>query len=139
MAAPLQEPSEALQAFAQKLEAGAFVEVRLKDGNKVKGNYIPSSDAVFRLQPKTKNSVPVRDFPFRDIKSIDRKHDGFWSPTKIVVAAGIAIAAIITVSQLGSAWGIRKPKDVNRMVLFYDSIKFPQSFPTNWSNDIADS
>ena len=105
MAAPLQEPSEALQAFAHKLEAGAFVEVRLKDGNKVKGNYIPSSNAVFRLQPKAKNFVPVRDFPYGDIKSIDPKHDGFWSPTKIVVAAGIAIAAIITVSQLRVALG----------------------------------
>ncbi len=105
MAAPLQEPSEVLQAFAQKLEAGAFVEVRLKDGNKVKGNFIPSSDDVFRLKPKAKNSVPVRDLQYGDIESIDRKHDGFWSPMKVVVAAGIAIGAIITVSALRVSLG----------------------------------
>lgn len=105
MAAPLQEPSEVLQAFAQKLEAGAFVEVRLKDGNKVKGNFIPSSDEVFRLKPKAKKSVPVRDLQYGDIESIDRKHDGFWSPMKVVVAAGIAIGAILTVSALRVSLG----------------------------------
>ena len=39
MAAPSQEAPAVWQAFARKLEAGAFVEVQLKDGKKIKGNF----------------------------------------------------------------------------------------------------
>jgi len=90
-----QEPPEVWQGFAQKLEAGAFVEVRLKDGTKVKGNFIPSSGDTFRLRPKTRVQVPIRDFPYVDIESIDRKREG-WSPgTKVLVGAAIGIGAAV--------------------------------------------
>ena len=105
LAAPMQEPLNEWKAFAQKLEPGAFVEVRLEDGSKVKGNFIPSSDDVFRLIPKAKNSVPTRDLQYGDIKSIDRKHDGFWSPTKIGVTVAIAIGSLIAVSVIRSSIG----------------------------------
>src|SRR6478672_10963231 len=101
MAAPRQEPPEVWQEFARKLEAGAFVQVRLKDGKKIKGNFIPGSGGIFRLKPKTRISVPIRDIPFNDIESIDRKHDGVWSPgMKVLTGAGIAIgaAAIILIA-----------------------------------------
>ena len=96
MAAHRQEPPEVWQGFAQKLEAGAFVEVRLKDGTKVKGNFIPSSGDTFRLKPKTRVPVPIRDFPYVDIESIDRKGEG-WSPgMKVLVggAIGVGVAVI---------------------------------------------
>jgi len=98
MAAPRQEPPEVWQAFARKLEAGAFVEVHLKDGKKIKGNFIPGSEDTFRLKPKTRISVPIRDIPFRDIESIDRKHDGVWSPgMKVLTGAGIVIGAAVII------------------------------------------
>src|SRR5262245_36626997 len=74
-----QDSPELWQAFAQKLEAGAFVRVHLKKGKAIKGYFIPSSDGVFRLKPKTRIPVPVREFQFSDIDSIDRQRDG-WSP-----------------------------------------------------------
>ena len=98
MAAPRQEPPEVWQAFARKLEAGAFVQVHLKDGKKIKGNFMPGSGDVFRLKPKTRISVPVRDIQFSDIESIDRKHDGIWSPgMKVLTGAGIAIGAAVVI------------------------------------------
>jgi len=98
MAAPRQEPPEVWQAFAQKLEAGAFVEVRLKDGKKVKGQFIPSSASSFRLKPKTRIPVPIRNIQFSDIASIERKGEGFWSPgMKVLTGTGIGIGAAILV------------------------------------------
>jgi hypothetical protein len=98
MAAPRQEPPEVWQAFARKLEAGAYVEVHLKDGTKVKGNFIPASEDVFRLKPKTRIAVPIRDLQFSDIESIDRKHEGFWSPgMKVLVGTGIAVGAAVLI------------------------------------------
>ena len=98
MAAPLQEPPSVWQAFAERLESGAFVEVHLKDGKKVKGHFIQSSDDIFRMKPKTRVAVPIRDLQYRDIESIDRKHEGFWSPgMKVLVGAGIAVGAAVIV------------------------------------------
>jgi len=99
MAEPRQEPPEVWQAYAQKLEAGAFVEVHLKDGTKVKGSYIPSSSDTFRLLPKTRIAVPLRDFQFSDIASIQRKKEGGWSPgLKVLTGAAIGVGtAILTV------------------------------------------
>jgi hypothetical protein len=98
MAASPQEPPEVWQAFARKLEAGAYVEVHLKDGTKIKGNFIPGSEDLFRLKPKTRIAVPIRDLQFSDIESIDRKHEGFWSPgMKVLVGAGIAVGAAVII------------------------------------------
>jgi hypothetical protein len=96
MADPRQEPPEVWQAYAQKLEAGAFVQVHLKDGKKVKGSFIPGSPDTFRLLPKTRIAVPIRDFQFSDIASIDRKKEGFWSPgMKVLTGAAIGIGAVV--------------------------------------------
>jgi len=107
MADPRQEPPEVWQAYAQKLEAGAFVQVHLKDGKKVKGSFIPSSPDTFRLLPKTRIAVPIRDFQFSDIASIERKKEGFWSPgMKVLTGAAIGIgAAVLTVVAIYAAGG----------------------------------
>jgi len=107
MAHPRQEPPEVWQAFAQKLEAGAFVEVRLKDGKKVKGSFIPSAPDTFRLLPKTRIAVPIRNIPFSDIASIERKRDGFWTPgMKVLTGAAVGIgAAVITIVAIYAAGG----------------------------------
>jgi hypothetical protein len=98
LAEPRQEPPEVWQAYAQKLEAGAFVQVHLKTGKKVTGQFIPSTTDTFRVKPKTRISVPIRDFQFSEIKSIERKHDSFWSPgVKVLTGTGIGIGAAILV------------------------------------------
>ncbi len=107
MAEPRQEPPEVWQAYAQKLEAGAFVQVHLKDGTKVNGSYIPSSNGTFKLLPKTRIAVPLRDFQFSDIESIQRKKEGGWSPgLKVLAGAAIGVGtAILTVVAVYAAGG----------------------------------
>ena len=87
------------QAFAQRLESGAFIRVRLKTGGDVKGYFIPSSGDTFRVLPKTRIAVPIRDFQFSDIKSIDRQHEG-WAPgwkvlTGVAVGVGTAFLLLL--------------------------------------------
>ena len=107
MAEPRQEPPEVWQAYAEKLEAGAFVQVHLKDGKKVKGSFIPSSTGAFRLLPKTRIAVPIRDFQYSDIQLIERKKEGFWSPgMKVLTGAAIGVgAAVLTVVAIYAAGG----------------------------------
>jgi hypothetical protein len=107
MADPRQEPPEVWREYAHKLEAGAFVQIHLKDGTKVKGSFIPSSTGTFRLLPKTRIAVPLRDFQYSDIVLIERKKDSFWSPgLKVLTGAAIGIgAAVLTVVAIYAAGG----------------------------------
>jgi hypothetical protein len=88
-AQPAQDSSQVWRSFAGRLEAGAFVEVRLKDRTKVKGHLIETSDERLSLKPKTRVPVPIRNFQFEDIESIERRNDG-WSPAAKVITGTLA-------------------------------------------------
>jgi hypothetical protein len=93
-AASPQEPSEIWRAFAERLQPGAFVRVRLNDGSQVKGHFIISSDETFQLKPKTRIPVPIRNFQFTDIESIDIQREG-WSPgAKVLTGIGAGLGVI---------------------------------------------
>src|SRR5205809_217935 len=62
------EPPETWRAFAERLEAGAFVRVRLLDHHQVKGYFIVSDGEILRIKPKTRVPVPIRDLQFANIE-----------------------------------------------------------------------
>ena len=92
------EPAEVWRSFAEKLEAGAFVRVRLVGHRQVKGHVVMVDGDILRLKPKTRVPVPIRDLQFADIESIDRQQEG-WSPgKKILVGAGIGGGIVLGVA-----------------------------------------
>jgi hypothetical protein len=84
-----QDTPDVWRSFAAKLDAGSFVEVRLKDRTKVKGYLIEASQEALSLKPKTRVPVPVRSFQFEDIESIQPRNDG-WSPAAKVITGTVA-------------------------------------------------
>jgi hypothetical protein len=94
MAQQRHEPPEVWRAFADKLESGAYVSVRLKNGAKVKGHVIQVAGDVLRVKPKTRIPVAIRDFDFADIASIDRQAEGMSPGAKVLMGVGIGTAAI---------------------------------------------
>jgi len=94
MAQQRHEPPEVWRAFADKLESGAYVSVRLKNGAKVKGHVIQVAGDVLRVKPKTRFPFAIRDFDFADIASIDRQAEGMSPGAKVLMGVGIGTAAI---------------------------------------------
>jgi hypothetical protein len=100
------ESPEVWKAFAEKLEPGAFIRVRLKDGHEVKGHFVIVDDRSVRVTPKTRLPVRVRQFQFTDIASIDRQREG-WSPgSKVLagVAIGVGTALLIAVVAIAAVY-----------------------------------
>jgi hypothetical protein len=95
MAQQRREPADVWRAFAEKLEAGAFVSVRLQNGAKVKGHLIQVAGDTLRVKPKTRIPVPIRDVPFADIESIQRQREGLSPGVKVLMGVGIGAAAIL--------------------------------------------
>lgn len=105
MAKQRREPPEVWRAFAEKLEAGAFVRVRLYDHSQVKGHFVMIAGDVLRLKPKTRVPVPIRDIQFADIESIDRQREG-WSPgAKVLAAVGVGAGVLlVAVAVIVATW-----------------------------------
>ena len=95
MATQRRESPDVWRAFAEKLEAGAFVSVRLQNGAKVKGHLIQVAGDTLRIKPKTRIPVPIRDLPFAEIESIQRQRESLSPGVKVLMGVGIGAAAIL--------------------------------------------
>lgn len=83
------------RGFAERLEVGSFVNVRLLSGEKVKGHLIEVGGDVMRIKPKTRIPVPIRDLPFANIESIERQKEGLSPGVKVLIGIGVGAGAIL--------------------------------------------
>jgi hypothetical protein len=91
------EPPEVWRAFAEKLDAGVLVKVTLKDRSKVKGRFVMIEGDNFRVKPQTRIPVPIRDFRFSDIASIDRQNEGWTPGAKVLTGVATAIGVVFLI------------------------------------------
>jgi len=85
---PVNEP-ESWQTLASRLEAGASVEIRLKDGSRIRGTVVTSDAEALQVKPHTRLPEPIRAIPFGDVDSIERWKEGMMPGTKTLVGVGI--------------------------------------------------
>ena len=99
LAASAQPPqqSEVWRTFAEKLDVGTRVRVRLHDGRRVSATLVQAGAEALLLQPRTRVPVPVQAVPYTAIASIEREHGGMGAAkaAAIGVASGAATFAAI--------------------------------------------
>ena len=81
--------AESWRTLASRLEAGASVEVRLKDGNRVRGTVVANDAEVLQVKPHTRLPEPIRTISFGDVDSIERWKEGMMPGTKTLIGVGI--------------------------------------------------
>jgi len=89
-AAQITETADLWRAFAEKLEVGSTVKVRLQNGRQFTATLVQARPDVVLLQPKTRVAVPVRLVAYDAILSMDPIRTGGIGAGK---AAAIGIAA----------------------------------------------
>lgn len=78
------------RAFAQNLDVGHTVTVRLRNGQRFKATLLQVSDEAMTLQPKTRVPVPPQRVPFAEVEAMDvQKGNGGIGAAK-ALAIGIA-------------------------------------------------
>ncbi|MGH8519012.1 MAG: hypothetical protein ACREUE_16305 [Panacagrimonas sp.] len=82
--------SQVWKTFAEKLDAGARIKVRLQDGRRVSATLVQAGEEALLIQPRTRVPVPVQPVPYDTIASIEREAPGSMSPAK---AAAIGVGA----------------------------------------------
>lgn len=80
------------RAFAQKIDAGARVKVRLHDGQRVTATLIRADAEELLLQPRTRIPVPVQRIAYKQVALLERDEArgiGAGKAVAIGVASGV--------------------------------------------------
>ena len=86
-----QTPADTWRQFAERIEVGTELNVRLTDGRRVRATLIGARDDAVLLQPRTRVPVPVQAVSYNDIVGMERKGKGIG--TGKAVAIGVATGA----------------------------------------------
>ena len=76
LSAQVADTAELWRAFAEKVEVGSSLKVRLHDGRKFTATLVQAQPGALLLQPKTRVPVPVQPVPYESIVSIERVRNG---------------------------------------------------------------
>jgi hypothetical protein len=79
------DSASAWRNFAEHLDAGAPLKVRLRDGRRLKATFIGAGTGEIVLQPKTRVPVPVQAVPYDDIVSLERDTPAVSNVGKAIV------------------------------------------------------
>lgn len=88
--APVQ--GDVWRGFAERLEVGSRIKIRMRDGQRVTATLIQASPDGLLVQPRTRRPVPVQRVSYDEIASIERDEQRGISGGK-AVAIGVASGA----------------------------------------------
>jgi hypothetical protein len=92
-----QTATDIWRSFAERVGVGAELNVRLKDGRRVRATLVGTRADAMLIQPKTRVPVPIQEVPYDDVLQLER--------TKPGIGAGKAVA-IGVVTGVGAFFGI---------------------------------
>ena len=75
-AAQVADSAELWRTFAEKVDIGSVVKVRLHNGQKFTATLVQARSDALLLQPKTRVPVPVQPVPYESIVSMERVRSG---------------------------------------------------------------
>jgi hypothetical protein len=78
--------------FAEKVDVGTELNVRLRDGKRFRATLVGAREEALLLQPKTRVPVPVHAVPYDAIASLERRQQGGIGAAK-AAAIGVATGA----------------------------------------------
>ena len=96
--AAAQVPANVWRSVAMKIDVGAEINVRLRDGQRFRATLVEARDATLLLQPRTRVPVPVQELPYEEILVLERRTQGGSSAAKAVgigVASGVGAFLVV--------------------------------------------
>jgi len=90
--AAAQATGDIWRTFAQKLDTGSDVRVRLQNGQRFRATLIDARSDALVLQPRTRRPVPVQSVAYDAITSLER-HDNRGSNVGKAIGIGATVGA----------------------------------------------
>ncbi len=84
------------RAFAEKVEVGSSVRVRLHNGQQFTATLVQARPEALLLQPKTRVTVPVQPVAYDSILSIERvRHGGIGAGKAAAIGVATGVGAFL--------------------------------------------
>jgi hypothetical protein len=94
--AQTQPQADMWRAFAQKMDAGTRVKLRLDDGQRVVATLIEANADGLLLQPRTRVPVPVQRIGYDRIASLERDEGrGIGAGKAVAIGVGSGVGAFL--------------------------------------------
>jgi hypothetical protein len=90
--AAAQAADDVWRSFAEKVDVGTELNVRLQDGKRFRATLVGAREEALLLQPKTRVPVPVQAVAYEAIASLERRQHGGIGAAK-AAAIGVATGA----------------------------------------------
>jgi len=101
-----QVPVDVWRTFAERMDVGVLLNVRLRSGQKFRATLIDAREDVVLLQPKTRIPVPVQPVPYDEIASLERAKGGVGAGKAVGIGVASGVGAFFGVLMLlFAAWG----------------------------------
>ena len=98
---------EIWRAFAEKVEPGRMLKVRLRSGQRFRATLLQVSTDAITVQPKTRAAVPPQRIVFDQIETLEIEHSkGVGIGKAVAIGASVAAGAWLALMALAFAvWG----------------------------------
>ena len=88
-----QTTADTWRQFAEHIEVGTELNVRLTDGRRVRATLIGVRDDAVLLQPRTRVPVPVQAVSYNDILRMERKGKGIGAGKAVAIGVATGVGA----------------------------------------------
>jgi S1-C subfamily serine protease len=88
-----QTSSEVWRSFAEQVEVGTELNVRLNDGRHFKATLVGVRDDAMLMQPRTRVPVPIQAVPYGDVVRLERTKPGMGAGKAIAIGAATGVGA----------------------------------------------
>ena len=88
-----QTSSEIWRHFAEQVEVGSELTVRLNDGRHFKATLVGVRDNAMLIQPKTRVPVPIQTVPYDDVLRLEKTKPGIGAGKAIAIGAATGVGA----------------------------------------------
>lgn len=95
-----QTSSELWRSFAEKVEVGTELTVRLNDGRHFRATLVGTRDTAMLVQPKTRIPVPIQAVPYEEVTRIERTRPGIGAGKAVAIGVATGVGAFFGILAL---------------------------------------
>lgn len=95
-----QTSAEIWKSFAEQVDVGTELSVRLNDGRRFRATLVGTRDTAMLVQPKTRIPVPIQAVPFEDVTQIQRTKPGIGAGKAVAIGVATGVGAFFGILAL---------------------------------------
>ena len=95
-----QTPSQIWRSFAEKVEVGTELTVRMNDGRRFRATFVGTQDTAMLVQPRTRIPVPIQAVPYDEVTRIERTRPGVTAGKAVAIGVATGVGAFFGILAL---------------------------------------